>query len=112
MDQRLRQEIEAREIEACRRNAADAAIGAALRDVPVPDDLAERLLMALKAAEQGEPSHGAPLMRPQAADIGLADEGLGAEVEPAARRPRSDLAMPAATSRRVWLGLAVAAAAI
>src|SRR5881227_1976981 len=40
--------------------AADAAIKAALRDVPVPDDLAERLLVALKAAEQGEPAVSTP----------------------------------------------------
>src|SRR5262245_6646190 len=44
--------------------AADAAIDAALHDVPVPDDLNERLLMALKAAQQGEPADAAALRSP------------------------------------------------
>ncbi len=63
----LAQAVAAGDERACRMlaqvEAADAAISAALHDVQVPDDLAERLLVALKAAEHGEPIDAAALRR-------------------------------------------------
>jgi hypothetical protein len=76
--------------------AADAAISAAVRDVPVPADLAERLLVALKAAEQGEPT----------------DAGALHSAAVASQHPPGDVvpAKQAMVSRRVWVGWGIAAA--
>ena len=82
--------------------AVDRAISAVLQDVPVPDDFSERLLMALKAAEQGEPADAVALQcQPQATRVPT-HAGLA----------RTEVARRAQPTRRAWLGWTMAAATV
>src|SRR5262245_12127293 len=96
--------------------AADAAISAALEDVPVPDDLADRLLIVLKAAEQGEPVDAAALRSPSREGVAAAAQLAAANPQPAARGNVQPASQVESTKRRGWLGwsmaLATAAAAV
>jgi hypothetical protein len=90
--------------------AAEAGIEAALHDVSVPDDLSERLLVALKAAEQGEPADAAALHRYQ--NAGSATWAAAAPASTADIRAKADRARPARVRRRAWLGWSIAAATV
>jgi hypothetical protein len=114
-----------------RIEAADAAISAALDDVPVPEDLAERLLMALKAAEHGEAVDAIALRRKTPGEATVVSAVAGAIVAQVTETATSNshvvasavagtvVAQPAAArvqpaphakrvSRRSWLGWSAA----
>jgi hypothetical protein len=85
--------------------AADVAIAQAMSDMPVPADLADRLLVALKAAEQGEP-HDLSALRPAA----TAQSAFQQSSPPTRPADQITTTRKRVTSRRVWIGSGIAAA--
>ncbi len=94
---------------------ADAAISAVLHDVPVPRDLADRLLVALKAAEHGEPVDAAALRRSGCGSSAAAAQLAAGTREVSLTQPAADAIVQPAfqtkrTTRRAWLGWTLAGA--
>jgi hypothetical protein len=112
----LAQAVAAGDEQACRMlaqvEAADAAISAALHDVEVPDDLAERLLVALKAAEHGEPVDAAALQREDfpRSDRHLASTGAASTIQ-AAGDTVAKIDLNVINSQNVNINVAMAAQA-